>query len=140
MLDNAMSTIIEFANCNVSTMLLHERIAEAIQSAQDRGHSIRKIADDCGITRQSIYQWKDGSTAMIDGSNLVTLSDLSGYHARWIIKGTGPKKFDDDPPLTLATPQQLTAELMRRLAPGVPVLENGAINSNPKAKASTSSQ
>jgi hypothetical protein len=118
-------------------MLLHERISEAVQSAQDRGHSISKIAEDCGISRQAIYQWKDGSTSMLDGTNLVILSDLSGYYARWIIKGTGPKKLDDDPPLTQASPQQLTAELMRRLAPNVD--ENSELNHNPKAKASTSS-
>jgi len=37
MLDNAMSTIIEFVNCNVSTMLLHERIAEAISLHRTEG-------------------------------------------------------------------------------------------------------
>jgi transcriptional regulator with XRE-family HTH domain len=127
MLDVIVSRIIEYAGCSFTTMLLHERISEAVQSAQDRGHSISKIAKDCGISRQAIYQWKNGSTSMLDGTNLVILSDLSGYQPRWIIKGIGPKKFDDDPPLTRATPQQLTAELMRRLNPGAIVQENAEI-------------
>lgn len=140
MLDIVLSTIIESTGCNVSTMLLQDRISEAIQAAQARGHSISKIAEDCGISRQSIYYWMDGSTASIDGSNLVVLAFLSGYNARWIISGAGQKKIDDDPPLTLATPQQLTDELMRRLAPGQPNHAGEAKYNNPKAQASILSQ
>jgi predicted DNA-binding protein YlxM (UPF0122 family) len=125
MLDVEVSRIIDRRGCRLTTMLLQDRIAEAVQTATAKGYGVSAIANACGITRQAIYQWMDGSTASLDGINLVVLSEFSGYNARWIINGTGQKMIEDDPPLSAATPQQLTDELLRRMA--------GALAPNAKA-------
>ena len=79
-------------------MLLHERIRLAIKAAKARGNPVAKIAFAYGISRQAIYQWRDGSTTSIDGANLVYLAEMSGYNAKWIATGQGdpqPVDFDE---------------------------------------------
>jgi hypothetical protein len=98
MLDMFVSRIIELTGCKVFLMLLHERIQLAIKAAKDKGHTIVHIANACGITRQAVYQWRDGTTTSIDGANLVVLAELSGYNAKWIATGQGdarPLSFDE---------------------------------------------
>lgn len=68
---------------------LADRVKEAIEIS---GVSVSAIAERCGITPQSVYQWISGETKEIDGGNLVELAELTGYEARWIAKEAGPKK------------------------------------------------
>lgn len=69
------------------------RVAEAIADAERRGISIKDIATACGVTVQSVYQWKKpGERVEIEGTKLVELAVITGYEALWIMKGKGPKK------------------------------------------------
>lgn len=83
--------------------LVAKHVSEAIEAAKRRGHSVAAIAKACGISRAAVYQWASGESKSIDGFNLVELAELSGYNARWIIKGKGPKesRLSDDEELLL---------------------------------------
>lgn len=70
---------------------LPKRVQEAVEKAKTNGHTVAGIAKLCGISRQAVYQWISGETKTISGENLVELSELSGYSARWIISGKGRK-------------------------------------------------
>lgn len=68
---------------------LAERVKEAIT---DSGVDITALANACGISVQAVYKWRSGGSQKISGENLVELARLTGYEARWIIKGIGEKK------------------------------------------------
>ena len=70
---------------------LAERVQEAVTRAKENGYTVAKIAEACSISRQSVYQWLDGATKSLDGSNLVELAELAGMNPRWIINGKGAK-------------------------------------------------
>tara|TARA_Y100000593_G_scaffold59694_1_gene110699 strand:- start:285 stop:701 length:417 start_codon:yes stop_codon:yes gene_type:complete len=66
------------------------RLKEAIeQSAASQG----TIADYCGVSRQSVTNWK--TTGQISRDNLRKLSEVTGYSYLWIKEGLGEKKFTD---------------------------------------------
>lgn len=67
---------------------LAERITESINGS---GVSIADVATACGVKVQSVYQWMNGETKSISGENLVELSAITGYEARWIANEKGQK-------------------------------------------------
>lgn len=68
---------------------LSDRVKEAIDTS---GKSVKDIARACEVTEQAVYDWRKGSTKSIDGDNLVELADITGFEAKWIAKGKGPKR------------------------------------------------
>ena len=68
---------------------LSERITEAIKES---GVRVEAISTACGISDQAVYAWMSGETKKISGENLVEVSAITGYEARWIAKGIGPKQ------------------------------------------------
>jgi transcriptional regulator with XRE-family HTH domain len=75
-----------------STMsFLNERVTEAIETS---GVEVPDVARACGISVQSVYKWMNGKSKTISGANLMELSRLTGYEARWIICGKGEKRQD----------------------------------------------
>jgi transcriptional regulator with XRE-family HTH domain len=68
---------------------LAERVTEAIETSQV---SVASIADACGISPQSVYQWMNGETKELMAENLVEIAEITGYEARWIAREAGPKK------------------------------------------------
>lgn len=83
---------------------LATRVQEAVEAAKKSGNSVVTIANACGISRQAVYQWTDGSTKSIDGANLVELAELSGLNARWIATGKGAKTKAKPHPQNDSTP------------------------------------
>lgn len=71
------------------------RIKDAIDNAKKRGVTIGDIATACSVSVQSVYQWmKAGERKEIDGTKLVELAEITGYHARWIMTGKGRRHSD----------------------------------------------
>jgi transcriptional regulator with XRE-family HTH domain len=70
---------------------LSERVRDAAEAAKARGYSVAQIALACGISKQAVYQWLDGSTKSIDGANLAELASMSALEPMWIAKGKGRK-------------------------------------------------
>jgi len=68
---------------------LAQRISEAIETSEV---SVSSLAEACGISPQSVYQWMKGETKELMGNHLVELAELTGYEARWIAKEIGPKR------------------------------------------------
>lgn len=68
---------------------LSERISESVQTS---GAAVSAIAEKCGVSVQAVYQWMNGDTKQIMGDYLVELAELTGFEARWIAKGIGPKQ------------------------------------------------
>jgi len=71
---------------------LAERVKEAITNSEV---DIAALAKACSISVQAVYKWRSGGSKKISGENLIELAHLTGYEARWIIKGVGSKKRDD---------------------------------------------
>lgn len=78
-------------------MLQMERIQlildEAGMKAADLARAINKAGAIFGIkiTEQAINQWLLGSTKKIKGETLFVIESATGYSARWIALGDGPK-------------------------------------------------
>ena len=68
---------------------LAERVTEAIEASDV---SVASVAEACGISPQSVYQWMTGETRELMAENLVELAEITGYEARWIARESGPKK------------------------------------------------
>lgn len=52
----------------------------------------RELGDLAGVTRQAARSWCEGATKDLRMENLFTIQDKTGYSARWIATGRGPKK------------------------------------------------
>lgn len=67
-----------------------DRLKYAIeQSSASQG----TIANYCGVSRQSVTNWKN--TGQISRDNLRKLSEVSGFRYLWMKEGFGPEKFTD---------------------------------------------
>jgi transposase-like protein len=109
MLEIAVSRMLYPGRASLLWMTLAQRVKEAVEAAKENGHSVAKIAAACGISPQAVYQWLKGDTKEIDGSNVVELAELSGYHAIWIMKGKGKRSDPESIRRALA--------LLRRMTP-----------------------
>jgi transcriptional regulator with XRE-family HTH domain len=90
MLGIIQSRILVQSSFKVAPMAtLADRVREAIETSDV---SVSSIAEACGISQQSVYQWINGETKELMGDHLVELAELTGHEARWIAKGSGPKK------------------------------------------------
>lgn len=66
-----------------------ERIAEAIASTDLND---AEVARRIGCKSQAVSQWKSGTTKDLKNDHLFALADLTGFEARWIATGEGPKR------------------------------------------------
>lgn len=73
-------------------MTLQQRIREAIDGS---GKSQADIARAIKRTPATVTQWLDGSTKSLKADNAAALEAATGYNARWIVTGKGPKKLPD---------------------------------------------
>lgn len=67
---------------------LAERIREIMDATRLDTAQIAKI---CGCSYQAVKKWENGATVSIDGEHLIALAEATGYEAKWIITGVGPK-------------------------------------------------
>jgi len=87
------------------------RIAFALHSA---GHDSPSAAKELGCSRPAIDQWISGATKNLKSEFLFALEDLTGFSARWIALGKGPRtahqrsqSIDD---IISSAPDQIGAE------------------------------
>lgn len=67
---------------------LQERIAELMTAT---GLSVGQIAEIAGVTSSAVSQWKDGPTKALKTGPATRLAEKTGFRARWIADGDGPK-------------------------------------------------
>lgn len=70
---------------------LTERVADAVAKAE-KVHKVKKIAELCGVSVQTVYDWRKNKTINLKGETLVELAEVSGLNARWIINGKGARE------------------------------------------------
>lgn len=87
--------MLNLSKLNIGTMERFERIAEAINEC---GLSRAELAEKLGVTNATLTQWSKGDTKNLKLENLYNLADATGYSARWLAIGEGPK-FGSDAPL-----------------------------------------
>lgn len=68
---------------------LQERIAELMAAS---GLSVGQLAEIAGVSSSAVSQWKDGPTKALKAAPATRLAERTGYCARWIAEGSGPKK------------------------------------------------
>ena len=67
---------------------LAERVRDACAAT---GLNTAAIASRLGISRAAVAQWMNGDSKRIRMERLFGLADMSGFEARWIALGVGPK-------------------------------------------------
>jgi transcriptional regulator with XRE-family HTH domain len=72
---------------------LGSRIDHAISQS---GKSIAEVARACDVSVQAIYTWMRNGVKDLRNDNLFALADITGFEARWIGTGKGPRKTADD--------------------------------------------
>lgn len=73
------------------TPTLPERVADAVAQAE-KSHKVKKIAELCGVSVQTVYDWRKKKTINLKGETLVELAEVSGLNPRWIISGKGERE------------------------------------------------
>src|SRR3954467_6942544 len=91
-------------------------------SLRDR---LMEIADGVGndaefariakVSRSAVSQWRKGDVKALKALSAVNIQERTGYSARWLILGIGPKKLSGGPPS--ATNTAITVPSDHRLAP-----------------------
>lgn len=72
---------------------LQDRIAELMQTT---GFSVGQLSEIAGVSSSAVSQWKDGPTKALKTGPATRLADRTGFCARWIADGDGPKKGAPD--------------------------------------------
>jgi hypothetical protein len=49
------------------------------------------VASVCNVKYQAVKKWETGASMSIGGEHLIALAEATGYEAKWIITGAGPK-------------------------------------------------
>jgi len=68
---------------------LQERIAEIMETT---GLTVGQLAVIAEVSSSAVSQWKDGPTKALKTGPATRLADRTGFLARWIADGDGPKK------------------------------------------------
>lgn len=66
-----------------------DRIKEARKST---GLDQPALARLVGVTKQAVSHWETGRTKDIKNMTFARISEVTGYSARWLATGQGPKK------------------------------------------------
>lgn len=70
---------------------LPDRVADAVAQAE-KNYKVKEIANLCGVSVQTVYDWRKKKTINLKGETLVEIAELSGLNARWIINGKGARE------------------------------------------------
>lgn len=70
------------------SLTLGQRIKCAIAES---GADYRAVAQRCGVSVQAVYAWTRDEVGNVRAENLFPLADITGFEARWIALGEGPK-------------------------------------------------
>lgn len=70
-----------------------DRIKEVLEDGE---HNQVAIAAACGISRQAVSQWVNGKSTDPRPIHVFAIADLTGYSARWLATGKGPRKGKDE--------------------------------------------
>lgn len=81
------------------TPTLPDRVADAVSQAEKK-YKVKEIADMCGVSAQTVYDWRKKKTINLKGETLVEIAEVSGLNARWIINGKGAR--ESSPSLSLS--------------------------------------
>lgn len=108
----ALSSILTGATGTLMQMDSSQTLAERVQFVLDQSAMTPAfVASKIGCSREAIQQWLSGSTSNIKNELLFAFADLTGYEARWIATGQGPRKSeyrrDSRFPQVLATMEKL---------------------------------
>lgn len=68
---------------------LQDRIAELMAAT---GLTVGQMAEIAGVSSSAASQWKDGPTKALKAGPATRLAERTGFRARWIADGDGPKK------------------------------------------------
>lgn len=74
----------------MAAMTLQDRIREAIHGS---GKTQAEIARAVGKTAGAVTQWMDGTIKTLRADSATALEAATGYSARWIVTGKGPRKI-----------------------------------------------
>ena len=89
--------------------------SEKLQELRRReGLSQEQLADQLGVTRQSVSKWESGA-ASPELSKLIALSDLFGISIDYLVKDRleEPERFTPDPPPSTAKLEEQVEEISR---------------------------
>lgn len=75
--------------CEHTAMEMSERITEARESL---GLNKSELARRLGVSRATVTAWEVGAVHNLKHEHLFELSKLTGFSARWLATGEGPKK------------------------------------------------
>jgi transcriptional regulator with XRE-family HTH domain len=50
-----------------------------------------EVARRCGVSKPTVSQWTNGSTQNLKSQHLFALADATGFSARWLGTGQGPR-------------------------------------------------
>ena len=70
-------------------MEMHDRIKEARETAQ---LTKSQLARALGLSRASVSAWETGAVKNLKNEHLFKLSKITGFSARWLATGQGPKE------------------------------------------------
>lgn len=90
---------------------LSSRISESVNAAKERGYSIADIAQECGISVQSVYHWLSGETQDLKSNSLLGLAKVSGFSPWYIYEGVGEKVLY----IAKNEPQKIVLKVMENL-------------------------
>jgi len=94
---------------------LAERVADLIaekreQTGQTNGQIVRELAAHCGIKPPSIYDWTNGTTKNLQGTNLIRAAEFFGVTTDWLASGTGQRRAGEKPSARQEWAQYISAD------------------------------
>lgn len=70
-------------------MGLRERLIEVMDDIGNDAELSRKA----GVSRASVSDWRSGNIKSLKALTALNIQERTGYSARWLVLGIGPKKF-----------------------------------------------
>lgn len=71
---------------------LHDRLVEI---ANEIGNDA-ELARIAGVSRSAVSQWRAGDVKSLKAISALRIQERTGYSARWLVLGIGPKKLVDN--------------------------------------------
>lgn len=81
-------------------MTIAQRLAEA---SQKTGMTQAAFAKQLKVTRSAVHQWESGATKYVRPEHLFAVADATGFSARWLATGKGPRNAPARPEEAFST-------------------------------------
>lgn len=101
-------------------MSIGNRLKDRLSDLKKDGIDVAVVAKACGVSKQAVYQWMNGSSRSLKGDNLVAVARVLRVDPGWLSTGKGQMVSEEGAVFEAISPDALEiAQAWMKLSPAL---------------------